>query len=332
MEIIKVDSKQLKAVTLFLIDKEVIFHPIISPNGYPDFTGRFGRKNILIIDRNIMTKIVEFCRSGILKDSYIRKVIGALLFWAAFNNVNITGGLALNEYAIVKGINSDASFENNVFLKLFDQYSPKLWLDVFEEKILNIPPIKLDAIQDYSFEVDNDHYNMHLSETIHLASLHLNSTLTPTEKIIDFLSWVDQNLLFCVYSVTYACMLFSQKVKQLKISLSDTYETVLKKCSNQAWDLTYLSFWSTLYWEESESTTNHLFATMDTDLKKIFINAHDTSNNLFYRFFGECDGNRIQAHYQSIINNRNTPVMTQKTIAKVLNTEKNHLSILLTNR
>lgn len=325
MDVIHVHENQLKAVTLFLVEKEILFHPTISPNGYPDFTGRYGRENILIIDRNIMTKIVEFCRKGILKDIYILKLIGALLFWAEFNNIRITGGLALNEYATVKNINDDASLENNIFLKIFDQYSPQIWLDVFEGKIPSIDPIKIDNIKDYTFAVENEHYLMHLSAMIYLFKLYLVNTIEPYQKVKLYLSWVDKNQLFCAYSVTYACMLFSNRVKQPKLSLSDTFETKLKKCSNQAWDLSYLSFWSTLYWDEIDTQNNHLFATMDTDLKKIFINTHDTETNLFCRFFGDSKGAEIQKHYKGIIRNRVKPIMNKEKIYALLELEKKGL-------
>jgi len=192
MEVIRIHEKQLKAVTLFLVEKEIIFHPTISPNGYPDFTGRYGRRNILIIDRNIMTKIVEFCRTGIMKGSYIRKLVSALLFWAEFNNIQINGGIALNEYAIEKGNNVAASLENNIFLKMFDQYSPQIWLDVFEGKTDFIEVIKMDNNHDYTFAVENEHYLMHLSELIYLFRLYQNDTLEPYQKVNAFLSWVDE--------------------------------------------------------------------------------------------------------------------------------------------
>lgn len=300
MKLLLINENQLKAVTLFLIEKEIIFHPMISPNGCPDFTGRYGRKNTLIIDRNIMTKIVEYCRVGSLKDAYVRKLIGALLFWAEFNDITITGGLALNEYATGQGINDNASLENNIFLKMFDQYSPQIWLDVFENQIENIEPIKLDNVHEYSFAIENEHYLMHLAEVIYLFRLYLDNTKEACQKIKAYISWVNNNQLFCAYSVTYACMLFSNKIKQPHIRTSDDFETKLKICSNQAWDLSYLSFWSTLYWNESETKNNYLFATMDADLKKIFIQTHNVESSIFCRFFGLEKGIDIRKHYEGI--------------------------------
>ena len=99
MEVMKIHKEQIKLLTEFIIEKSLIFHPTISPEGCPDFSNHYGKQYILIIDRNIMTKIVEICNTGTLKDQHI-----SLLFWAHFNHISITGGLALNEYANNKNI------------------------------------------------------------------------------------------------------------------------------------------------------------------------------------------------------------------------------------
>lgn len=269
-----------------------------------------------------MTKIIEFCHTGRLKDAYIRKLIGALLFWAEFNDISITGGLALNEYAVGQNKKNNASIENNIFHKLFNQYSPQIWLDVFEGRIENIEPIKLNDIHEYSFAFENEHYLMHLSEIIYLFRLYLNNTMENCQKIEAYLSWVDDNQLFCAYSTTYACMLFSNKIKHPHVCQSDDFETKLRVCSNQAWDLSYLSTWSTLYWHESDTKNNYLFATMDKDLKKIFIQTHNVESDIFCRFFGSKKGLEIRKYYEDLISNRVKPIMTNKKIHDVLNMEK----------
>ena len=166
---------------------------------------------------------------------------------------------------------------------------------------------------------------MHLAEVIYLFRLYLDNKKDACQKIIAYLSWVNINQLFCAYSVTYACMLFSNKIKQPHIRLLDDFQTKLKTCSNQAWDLSYLSIWSTLYWSESDTNNNYLFATMDTDLKKIFTQTHNVESDIFSRFFGFEKGIKIRRHYENIINNRVKPVMTNDQIHKVLDMEKTKL-------
>lgn len=329
MDMLTVHKKQIKSLTEFIIDKALIYHPTISPKGIPDFSAYSHKEYILIIDRNIMTKIVELCNNGTLKDPYILKVISSILFWSDFNNISITSGLALNEYANIKNGNKEASLENNVFLRMFEQYSSKMWLDLFERKINKIPKIGLINTEEYIFDEKSRHQQMHLAEILHIFYLFINQQLSPSEKMIGLLQWIDKNVLFCRYTVVYAALLFSKQVKQPKLHKFNNIDEVLKTCSNQAWDLTYLSFWSTLYWYENKGNTIHLFATMDKDLKKVIINTYNIENNLFARCFGEKEGARINEQYERILAQRQRPIITDNLINNLVESEINNLKMIL---
>lgn len=331
MEVLRIHEKQIKELTKFIIEKNLILHPIISPNGVPDFSYSIGKKYILIIDRNIMTKIIELCSTGTLKDPHILKVVSSLLFWSHFNDVAITGGLALNEYANIKNGNNEASTENNIFLRMFDQYPTKTWLDLFEGKINSVPKIKILSNKDYVFDVKSGHQQMHLAEMLHIFYLYMNQELTVTEKMIELLNWINKNILFCAYTIVFAALLFSKKVKQPKIQELKSIEDILKKSSNQAWDLTYLSFWSTLYWNENEGDTIHLFTTMDKDLKKVFVNTHNTDSNLFIRCFGAKEGEKINVEYERILSNRQKPIITDEIISQLVENEISDLKRMLSD-
>jgi hypothetical protein len=320
MKIITISEQQVKEVTLFLIENKLIFHPRISTNGNPDFTNYHGRKYVLILDRNILTKLIELCLQGTLNDQYLLKVIGSVMFWAEFNGIGITAGLALNEYAHGLNDNIKASKENNIFLEIFDFYSPQHWLDLALGKKDNIPQITLSKdLNSYHFNIENDHYKMHYSELLQLCILQNNQVLKNNEKLIEYLKWNDKNILFCQYTLVYACLLFSRKIKQIKFNNVDE---LLKKCKNQAWDLTYLSFWSTLYWEDKESDEVFLFCTMDKDLKRIFANTHEVHNNTFVDCFGKEKGSKIHEEFQRILSKRVRPNITDKLLKSLIESKE----------
>ncbi|NRR22795.1 hypothetical protein [Brevibacillus sp. MS2.2] len=316
MKIIKISEEHIKEVTMFLLQNQLIFHPRISPKGIPDFTNYNGREFILILDRNILTKLIELCLHGTLNDSYLLKVIGSIMFWANFNGVRITAGIALNEYAYNLNDDLKASKENNIFLELFNFYSPLQWLDLALGITETIPQMTLSKdLNSYIFNVESDHYKMHYAEMLHISFLLANQELGNTEKLIEFIKWNNNNLLFCQYTLVYACMLFSRKIKQINIKQVDE---ILKKCRNQAWDLTYLSFWSTLYWEDNHSNEVFLFCTMDKDLKKIFVSTHEANKNPFVECYGKDKGIKIHNEYQNIISNRVKPVITSDLLNKLI--------------
>ena len=332
MKVYYIKKNDFKSVTEFLTEKKIIFHPEISPAGYPDFSNYLGRKYLLIIDRNILIGLIELCTKGSIKDKNISKVIGSLMFWAEINNINITAGLALSEYAYHKGSDLEANKENNIFLQLVNYYSPEDWLHLVLGRTHEIPKLQLSGkVQDFVFNIENDHFKMHYATMLHIMWLYLQDGMQEHEKVIEFLRWNDENLLFCRYTVSYIVLLFSNRLKNFGIKNINNMEQLLHKCSNQAWDLTYLSFWSTLYWDEMSRDTTYLFATMDKELKKIFKNTHETKNHLFYRFFETQKAVMIKEVYAGIVRNRVKPKLNTELLDKLIETEKRRLLILVSN-
>ncbi|WP_103107535.1 hypothetical protein [Brevibacillus reuszeri] len=327
MKIIRISEQHVKEVTMFLLQNQLIFHPRISPKGIPDFTNYYGRDYILILDRNILTKLIDLCLQGTLNDRYLLKVIGSIMFWAEFNGVRITAGIALNEYAYNLNDDLKASKENNIFLEIFNFYSPLQWLDLALGIRGTIPQIKLSKdLESYKFNVESDHYKMHYAEMLHLTFLLAKQELKSTEKLIEFITWNNDNLLFCQYTLVYACLLFSRKIKQIS---SKHFDEVLKKCRNQAWDLTYLSFWSTLYWNDNQTNEVFLFCTMDKDLKKIFATTHEVNKNPFVECFGKDKGLKIHSEYQKIVSNRVKPVITNDILNELIQIGEENISKIL---
>ncbi len=135
--------------------------------------------------------------------------------------------------------------------------------------------------------------------------------MNPVEKVIAFLKWNFDNLLISQYINTYLILLFSDQngIKAPKHAKSNVFERVDKGCINQAWDLTYLSNWSTFYWDESKMNEVFLFATADIMLKQIFINTHNGGDlfNLIDSVFPRKDADRIIQFYTEKMTNRQKP-------------------------
>jgi hypothetical protein len=278
MDFLNIKESELKHITLFLIDTKVIFHPVISPSGFPDFSNHKGRKNVLILDRNILTPMIRLLTKGHLKDEYSLKVISSLMFWAQFNNLSVTSGLALSEYAHHKGGDNEANFEKDLFLKAFNHYHPNIWLDLAFGRLKTIEPLSVDASEKFSYNKEYDHYKMHYLEMVKIAQLFFDPLLSVEQKITNFHRWVYDNLLICKYTISYLALLIGGRVNTF--NKTETFDQVIDKCKNQAWDLSYLSLWSTLYYKEHETSTNFLFATLDRGLKDIFISTHSESTDL----------------------------------------------------
>ncbi len=328
MKLIELKESELRSITLFLIDKKVIFHPKISPNGIPDFTGYHGKKFCLILDRNLVVKILRLVSQGELKDKFDLKLVSSLLLWAELNNIAVTSGLAQMEYSHHHGNDIEASKENNVFLKIFDQYDPTHWLDLALGRRLTIPPVKLEGKIDYKFFMENDHYKMHYLEMLKLSQLYYDNSTSIEQKFESLYQWVFNNILICKYTTFFAALAFGGKSKMFR-NQETSFEAVDKKCRNQAWDLTYLSLWSTQYFYEEDSNEVFLFATHDGEMKELFTLSHQESSEIYRNIFGKEIGDRIIDIVSKIYVRRERPKIDSLNLDNMIVKEKDNLKQIL---
>ena len=213
MKTFEIKESELKNITLFLIEKQIILHPKISPNGIPDFTGYLEKRFVIILDRNILVKILRLVTNGELKENNDLKIISSLLLWAEFNNIALNSALALIEYSNFRQRNTESSEENNLFLEIFKQYTPKHWLDLATGKSTSIPKIELKEEKSFSFYLEDDHFKMHLLEMLKLAQLYFDNNQSIEDKFQSFFKWVFANILICKYTTYFACMLLGNNSK-----------------------------------------------------------------------------------------------------------------------
>lgn len=274
------------------MEQKVILHPKISPNGIPDFTNYPGKKFIIILDQNILIRLIRLITYGELKDEYSLKIISHLMVWVEVNNISLNSGLALMEYSQFHNDNQESSRRNNIFLSIFNKYSIKHWYDLALGRVKLIPKIESYENKDFSFLIENEHFKIHLLEMLMLTNLYFRNDVTLESKFDFFFQWVYENILICKYTTFFSAMLFANKSKIFK-NIELNFETIVKICKNSAWDLTYLSFWSTQYYYEDDTEEVYLFATMDKELRDLFYITHRDSYDIFVEYFGHNLGNII---------------------------------------
>jgi hypothetical protein len=330
-EVFEIDINILGEITTFLLKERIILHPSISPNGVPDFSHYQGKKYNLIIDRNILTKLIKFVTDGELKDSHFRQIISSLLFWVNINNIGIVSSFALMEYAYSKQSSQEANSENKIFLEILDSYHPKIWMNVAIGKEMNIPKIESTNKIDADFFIEDDHFKMHYLEMLKLAQLYFTKELSSIKKLEAFAKWVFNNLIICRYTTFYAIYLLFDKSKIFNKSHQTNFDTINQKCKNQAWDLTYLSLWSTLHYYENNDDTIYLFTTADKELKQIFIKSHEESVETFFELYGIGNSKQFFEILNPIYQERKMPKLDMNKINKLIEQEKNILKEKLIN-
>lgn len=170
---------------------------------------------------------------------------------------------------------------------------------------------------------------MHECEMLALVRIY-KSDKSKKEKIIEFIEWNYANTLICQYTIVYAILLLGEdkEVRAPKNVNSKDFDKVINGCNNQAWDLTYLSTWSTLYWNEDKTNSIHFFVTNDNLLKHIFNITH-AGINIVNELFSKKDSMEINAKMEYLKNNRIRPNIEKDTLEKLLNEEKEKLKLLI---
>ena len=339
-----VDDEDIDFIWDTIQKQQMVFHPVIAPDGRFDYTKFFAFKEkkpfILFIDRNILSSLLTFCEKGCLKNKGEAQLIGLIMTWAEMNGIAISAGLAVRERASQLHSQEDGLIELQKFLEILDAYPGQMWLQIAEGQMTEIPPITYSQTPAQNRTVDytdgGDHYDMAVASLLHLVRLYRNTTVKPVDKVREFFQWVYDHLLVSEYLLVYAAMLFTgqENIKAPKHANSSDLEKIVAGCENQAWDISYLTNWSTLYANTEKYDEEFLFATNDILLKRIFINGNGPYglNGLFFEFFSKKEYNQLTDYIENMMRKRIKPDFGDDPHAyfqKIIEEEKQKLSDLL---
>ena len=283
MDVLTISESEYTYIWQELQSQQMVFHPTLAPagrfNSQEFFRSLETKPFSLFIDRNILSSLLQFCKDGHIQSAEAKR-IGVLMTWSRLCGIDISAGLAVRERASQRHSQSSALLELQKFFDVFDQYPLQMWLQVATGRLNIIPQITFSGKAAYGISVDysdpGDHYEMAVASLLHLVWLYRNNDATPLEKIRNFYLWLYDNLLISEYLLVYAAMLFTNqsKIKAPKRANSNNLKAIISGCENQAWDISYLTNWSTLYSEPERYDKEFLFATNDNLLKLIFINTN----------------------------------------------------------
>ena len=201
------------------------------------------------------------------------------------------------------------------FKEAFDAYPGQVWLRISEGQLIEVPPVQFSMKPAQNITVNyadsGDHYDMAVASLLHAVRLYRNETMKPADKVLDFFKWMCDHLLISEYLLVYAIMLFTEQenIKAPKHAKNNDMTKIIAGCENQAWDIAYLTNWSTLYSNTDEYAEKVLFATNDVLLKRIFINTNGPHgvNGLLFEVFSKKEYNQIIDEIGMIMTERVKP-------------------------
>lgn len=339
-----IDDGDMDFIWNTIQEQQLIFHPNIAPDGKFDFKKFYESKMkkpfILFIDRNILSSLLKLCEIGSLKDKGESQIIGLIMIWAEMNDISISAGLAVRERASQLDSQEEGLLELQRFFEAHKAYPGQVWLQMAEGRITEIEPISYSNTPAKDITIDyadgGDHYDMAVASLLHLVQLYRDISLTAAEKVQKFFQWMYDNLLVSEYLLVYATMLFTGQngAKAPKHAKSDDISKVVAGCENQAWDIAYLTNWSTLYSDTDKYAEEFLFATNDILLKRIFImkNGPYGLNGLLYSAFSKKEYNETINYIEEKMKMRVKPDFGADThvyFTQLINKEKQQLEVLI---
>lgn len=314
-----IDGEDMDFIWNTIQEQQLIFHPYIAPNGYFDYSEFFTAKQrkpfILSVDRNILSSLLKFCENGSLKNKGESQLIGILMAWAQLNDIAISAGQALRERSTQTNSQEEGLVELQKFLEIFDKYPSQMWLEVAKGQLTEISPIVFTQSPAQNITVNyadgGDHYDMAVAALLHAVQIYRNKSMKPIDKVQTFYQWMCDKLLVSEYLMVYVTMLFTEQegIKAPKNANSDNLDKIIAGCKNQAWDISYLTTWSTIYSNSDNYDKEILFATNDTLLKRIFVIANGPYgfNGLSHEIFTQKEYDRLWDYIEDRMSTRVKP-------------------------
>lgn len=313
------DDEDMNFIWDTIQQQQIIFHPEIAPFGKFNLDRFYETKRkkpiVLFVDRNILSGLLNFCEKGSLKDKGESQILGLIMTWTEMNDIAISAGPAVQERATQTQNQEEGLRELKKFLEIFDAYPGQVWLKVAEGQLTEIPPVAFSGALAENISTNYsdgcDHYFMMVATMLHIVNLYRRCNMKPVDKVMAFLKWTYDYLLLSQYALVYAVLLFTAQdgIKVPKGANTDNIDRIVAGCENQAWDITYLSNWSTLYSNTQNYSEEFMFATNDILLKRIFVNTHGPNgvNGLLYEVFSKKDYHKLCDYIEDRMKHRIKP-------------------------
>lgn len=276
------DDGELEALIDNINTLQIFYHHKYADDGRITFHSMMelqGKDTFIFIDNNILSPICECIKTGTVKDKLRLRKIATLITFSKFINAQMNCGLCLVENDTAQKATTTAEEQRQLFLYAVDKIPALVWKSLALGYCDSIPDAFLknykfiNTNESYRFD-ENLHYLMHQAAMTKLVILLRDTNKTGFEKFIIFINWLADNLLITESVFSYAALLFGdvKNIKRPKKYSSNEFEKVLDGIKNQAWDIFYVSKWSTFYYKNTESDV-YALATDDNTLKMIVANS-----------------------------------------------------------
>lgn len=263
-------------------EQYMLFHPFYAREGTISWDSIRELQQIdifILADNNIVSPICEIVRNGTLANKERLRKVAAFVTLTKYLNAQMTCGLALIENDTAGKASTAAEENRQLFLYGIDRIPSNIWKQLALAQIDAIPAVFLESYhykpneKKYSF-TDELHFLCHKAAITKIVALLRSKETSSFQKFYDFFLWYIDHLILSENIIAYAALVFGEKsgVAKPKNCTSSIFEKAVEGIDNQAWDIFYLSQWSTLFYYEEDNQA-FMFASDDKTTKEILKNS-----------------------------------------------------------
>lgn len=286
MSVLYFEDNELDDMYHAINDLQICFHPIYAPEG--KFTVKstfelqaYDKDVTIIADKNLVSPICEIAKNGTLIDKYRLQKAALFVTWTKYLNARLTCGIGLLENDTA-GLSTATGEENRLqFLHALDNIPAMIWKDIafgYRDAVPDAFLYKGAVYNHHDFILDDNLlFLSNEAAIVKIVEFIRTPYMQPIDKFIGFMNWYTDHLDISESIMVYAAMVFANipNVSPPKKAQSKSFDEVQKGVKNQAWDITYITTWSMLYYNETQGACN-MFATDDTTQKIIIVNVIPT--------------------------------------------------------
>jgi hypothetical protein len=223
---------------------------------------------VILPDRNIASRISSVAAGAELNSS--RNVAAAIMAFAQCLDFNFEPSIAFHELAHSAG-NTAAMSELRSF-RLADQPRPQEWLDVALGRLpLLVPSTSEVALPEADLAKPLRRWIRNYILALKVAELELQQS-NALEKIMHLMNWMFSDFIWAGPALVFASLYFAPSAprkRMLKHLRSPIRGRAIAGVRNAAWDMTHLSEFLRLVYEQGSSRKRYLLATSDKTMARL---------------------------------------------------------------
>jgi hypothetical protein len=227
-------------------------------------------ETVLVLDRNVITRMAQIARTGTVDRSSAEQVFAASLM-ALAQSVDWMIDPTLAYCELAHRVDNETALDELAWFRVADDARARVWIDLALGRVDEFQfPNPADR-EDRDFSREHWRWVRNYAVCLKIAKLELER-MKPADRAIALLDWMVADFFVAGPAALFAIFYFapqSPRGGMIKHLRSDDRERAIAGVKNAAWDITYLSEFVRGISESDFKTRRIVMATADRNLAQV---------------------------------------------------------------